>query len=368
MTSDDNSPALGGRSDDNAPMISSVLTRVIVSARGAYTVGNLDALVAHMSDDQRLTYRCAIIRQILGVFKPDITGRAHTSPALQRFLAEMDRWLDEPTAGSAAALSQRINTLEANIPLDFGLQKLAYAVRYQGPDFPYYVRGIIAESGRIPAPLSEVLTMLVAEWQLEAAWAVLRGAAIPPEPHIDTATLGNLLADAHWCYEKRLLGLLARQFSLAQWMQFRSAILHQALWLLESCLHADQVSAALASADHRARIEQIRRWLDHPGTLTKPEHQQAMWEAGKLRRGSFAAGDAIAMTITLFDPDTVPEIHSLHDATIVTIVASLFEGHYDDNSTIHNRMRRREQAHQWQIEAAWAIFNHTPIPPFIAGA
>src|SRR5688500_20166348 len=97
MTPDDNSPALGGRSDDNAPMISSVQTRVIVSARGAYTVGNLDALVGHMSAEQRLAYKRAIIRQILGVFKAEIAERASTSPALHDLLADMDRWLDEPT-------------------------------------------------------------------------------------------------------------------------------------------------------------------------------------------------------------------------------------------------------------------------------
>src|SRR5688572_29087597 len=246
MTADrpDDSPALGGRSDDNAPMISSVLTRVIVSARGAYTVGNLDALVGHMSAEQRLAYKRAIIRQILGVFKAEIAERASTSPALHDLLSDMDRWLDEPTDDHAAALSQRINTLEANIPLDFGLQKLAYAVSYQPPDFPRYVRGIIAESGSIPALHTEVLTALVADWQLEAAWAVLRGTAIPPEPKIDSVTLENLLGDAHWCYEKRLLNLLARQFSLAQWMQFHRAILHQALWLVENGIPADQLSAS----------------------------------------------------------------------------------------------------------------------------
>src|SRR5688572_14559890 len=65
MTADrsDDSPALGGRSDDNAPMISSVLTHVIVSARGAYAARNLDALIEFMTAEQRKQFRHAIVEQ-----------------------------------------------------------------------------------------------------------------------------------------------------------------------------------------------------------------------------------------------------------------------------------------------------------------
>jgi hypothetical protein len=343
-------------------MISSVQTRVIVSARGAYTVGNLDALVEAMSAEQRITYRVAVIRQVLGVFKGEIARRALTNPALQDFLAAMDRWLAEPTDANAASLIQHINSLENNIPLEFGLQKLAFAVGTPKPDFPRYVRGIIAESGSLPALHTEVLNALITQWQLEAAWAVMRRSAIPPEPASDSAALEGLLGNAHWCYEKRLLNLLVQHFTLAQWVQFRNAILHQAVWLVDHGLPPDRVSP-----DYRVWVDQAQHWLDQPAEMTKQVHQQAMWAVGQFRRRSAPTSDALAMLVTLFDPDAVPQHQALHDATIVTIIASIFAGPYADNSTVEKRMLRRETAHQWQIEAAWAIYNNEPIPAFMVG-
>jgi hypothetical protein len=71
-------PQLGGRGDDNAPMISSVLTRVIVSARGAYAVGNLDALIRFMTDDQKTHFTQIIVRQALNaverIMSPEVMG------------------------------------------------------------------------------------------------------------------------------------------------------------------------------------------------------------------------------------------------------------------------------------------------------
>src|SRR5688572_259845 len=52
-------------SSDNSPMISSVLTRVIADARGAYLAGNLKALWDHMNPGQQLRFRQELTRQAL---------------------------------------------------------------------------------------------------------------------------------------------------------------------------------------------------------------------------------------------------------------------------------------------------------------
>jgi hypothetical protein len=339
-----------------------VQTRIIVSSRGAYTVGNLDALIESMTDEQRITYKRAIIHQMLALFEAEIAERAHSSPALHDFLTEITRWLDTPTETNVVPLRRRINTLAANIPLDFALQKLAFAIDLDR-DFPRYVRGIIDESPDFSPPQKEVLIALIADWQLEAAWALLRGSPVPAEPATDSAALDMLLSDAHWCYHQRLLNLLVRHFSLANWVHFRRAILYQALWLVESGIRADQVSAS-----HTSIIKQAHGWLDQPHTLTTHDYQQAVLAVGLFRRKNNVASDAMNMLVPLFNPDAMPEHQALHDAMVVTIIASLFAGAYADDSTVANRMRRREQAHQWQIEAAWAIYNHAPIPAFITTA
>src|SRR5687768_5412464 len=98
MTTDD-SPALGGRSDDNAPMISSVLTHVIVSARGAYTVGNLDALIELMEPSQKLLFKHRIIQQAFDIVLPVITQMPDTQrnyPELLDVVDSVQEWLARP--------------------------------------------------------------------------------------------------------------------------------------------------------------------------------------------------------------------------------------------------------------------------------
>src|SRR5688572_15933880 len=51
------------RDHDDSPMISSVQTRAIADARGAYLVGNLRALTAKMDADQQMRFRQALMQQ-----------------------------------------------------------------------------------------------------------------------------------------------------------------------------------------------------------------------------------------------------------------------------------------------------------------
>jgi hypothetical protein len=55
------------RDQDDAPMISSVQTRIIADARGAYLAGNLRALTAKMDADQQMRFRQALMRQGIAI-------------------------------------------------------------------------------------------------------------------------------------------------------------------------------------------------------------------------------------------------------------------------------------------------------------
>jgi hypothetical protein len=55
------------RPSDNAPMISSVQTRAIADARGAYLAGNLRALADKMDADQQMRFRQALMRQGIAI-------------------------------------------------------------------------------------------------------------------------------------------------------------------------------------------------------------------------------------------------------------------------------------------------------------
>src|SRR5574341_1128439 len=79
-------PQLGGRprpDTSDAPMISSVETRTIASARGAYVAGNLNGLIDRLNVDQLERFRRAVERQALAL---------------------VARWLDHPTQGGELAI------------------------------------------------------------------------------------------------------------------------------------------------------------------------------------------------------------------------------------------------------------------------
>src|SRR5262245_18471533 len=64
MTTGDK-PQLGGQTYDNAPMISGRGTQIIVSARGSYVAGNIDAMIGMRNDEQQKRFRRAVIEQAL---------------------------------------------------------------------------------------------------------------------------------------------------------------------------------------------------------------------------------------------------------------------------------------------------------------
>src|SRR5687768_15441507 len=95
----DNSPQLGGQSDDLSPMISSVQTRVIADARGAYLAGNFKALIEMLGEEQRRVFRSAITGQAVW-YVDRLVQSDYTVD--QPIITDIRRWLVDLDAASAA--------------------------------------------------------------------------------------------------------------------------------------------------------------------------------------------------------------------------------------------------------------------------
>jgi hypothetical protein len=68
---------------DASPMISSVQTRAIADARGAYVVGNLKGLITAMSKVQQLRFKEALIQQASFCLHPYILEGSPESECLE---------------------------------------------------------------------------------------------------------------------------------------------------------------------------------------------------------------------------------------------------------------------------------------------
>jgi hypothetical protein len=358
----DNSPGLGGHSDDLSPMISSVVTRVVVSARGAYTVGNLEGLIKHMTDEQRLAFKVAIVRQIIGVFEAEIVDHAeHRDAIVLDVLADINCWLETPSDSNAARLFTNFTVLEDSDFLEYGIKRVIYGIKHEEPDFPYSMWGIIGEYYSIESIVHKaVLYALGIEWQLEAAWALLRDVPLPPAPQTDTDTLERLSQDAQWCFQQRDLVLLVRLLSPEQQSMFKTMVLQQAMWIIEH-----RSPDWCQSPTDLYWIEQAKHWLSHPESLTLEGHQEAVEAVQADYRNKSVTHRAIRLLIQAFDAHHSPDNFWQDYAGAVCTLAGYTT--HSEHGFGPNSSRRSDEVRQWQIEVAWAMYNHAPLPPFLTG-
>jgi hypothetical protein len=188
MTTDD-SPALGGQASDDAPMISSVQTRVIADARGAYLAGNLDALIGHLNAAQRVAFRQAVVRQSVHLLEPHVpeVPTEHGQVAGIQFAHE---WLANPDGADV----QRAMAYAAGEHIDGGVRYFDYDDIFLQPiwiigatDLALAARegvrvAMVTASWQprgedAPNPVEQAEA--ARRWQVEAAWAILRGQDVP---------------------------------------------------------------------------------------------------------------------------------------------------------------------------------------------
>lgn len=193
-------PQLGGRSADPgdlSPMISSVQTRAIAQARGAYEASNLDALVRLLDAGQALRFRRVVVQQAIHHAAP-ILAASGEGPERDA-LAMVSRWLDNPTPGREIrinALAMELNAvirrvlpiggIRAERLIAYFLARSASPDRHLAANGAWRVVQLAAESRRERAggPFTSPNDAVNAafRWQVEAAWAILRGRAVPPLP------------------------------------------------------------------------------------------------------------------------------------------------------------------------------------------
>jgi hypothetical protein len=353
-------PQLGGRSDDNAPMISSVLTRVIVSARGAYTVGNLDELVKFMTSEQRLTYQCVIICQILSVVEAEISRAALFNPEVSTVISTMQGWLDDPTRERAQQLWRQQSLLDGDASIELALYNIIYSIYQPQLDFVEAVRSMITHGKSVPSVFhKEVLHIIIADWQLAAAWAVIQGAGVPSPPDTDDAALEIYLQDVHWCYEKRKLPLLMRLLSTEQLNVFRTMILQQSLWLIKNGFSADQWLP-----EDQTWIDKASAWLIQSEPLTLAQYLNDLEDFDDYREQS-PHREPITLLMMMFDPDRTSTGYQQNFPDMAVLLTGFAE---TSAPALNIRLRpgvmqKRNIMAAWQVEAAWAILHDQPIPP-----
>jgi hypothetical protein len=175
----DNSPSLGGQSNDLSPMISSVQTRVIADARGAYLAGNLHALIHLMTSDQQQQFQQSMLKHTLSTIRLVFESRPRYHRELE-WVSGLAYLVENPNTLDFEAIRDEIN-MEVQGRGSHSLTTLLNFIAALRPD---PVQAIVQRC-RIALIYLGVCHIdqakdRVDKWQVEAAWAILRNAPIPP--------------------------------------------------------------------------------------------------------------------------------------------------------------------------------------------
>jgi hypothetical protein len=372
MTTDrlDDSPALGGRSDDNAPMISSVQTRVIADARGAYLAGNLDALITRMSDEQTNSFKHAIVQwawaQTIGTRAESGEIRL-SSPEMHEAGRCIERWLEHPSAGHLQDIEQALETLDwfdepDQLMFDFVEAIVSIAARTSA----FTVDGLpFMEAGISPAHESHLQT-IIRQWHLDVAWAILQGRHLPPYPAIDAQTLDLAISDLPYMYQEQNLDALIFAFTEEQALRFRYLMFDKALNAVEKSIPGGPIGKW--ARDHFATIS---NWLDDPA---RPDEATYTHLSNRLLKSPYYPLHAIFLSLRKLSEalnTTSREYRAGHTETaikhatlavtyIIAEAASVTGNHSRSSTALVNVY---PQVHTWLLNAAWAILHDAPIPP-----
>jgi|GEM_PF-6673373 len=390
-------PQLGGQETDISPMISGRGTRIIVSARGAYVAGSLRRLIELMDDHQQLAFRQALVQQTFNAIRAEIDEAIQKGQSqLVEFVPAIENWLADPSEENAQQvhdldLSTPSNRADSRVvipnwcPLPVGQpieaspinNEVWFARRLQTGliravlDFP----GWPAEPILNTLPLSAIcptdahwdgLWSEVHVWLLDAAWAILQGAAIPP---LDTSRAGieRRLGDAELWYRRKHLELMVNLMTPTQQQRFRQAVLEQALQCINT-VPLDRWSPA-----ERQVIEMARRWIVAPG-LVETEIQQAprikFMPTDRFTKPGLMAAHALIKAFGR-EPDRERESGLSNLNVWYAHYAADIAGHVkqlSDGLPAAAFVESQAAMRAWQIEAAWAVLHDEPISPYEFGA
>jgi hypothetical protein len=360
MTTDD-SPALGGQNTDNAPMISSVQTRVIADARGAYITGNLDALVQHMSVDQRHQFRRALVEMAVFYLEPnpdwDQPYREPVMEAARAFLsAQTPEAIQEALA--AARNVHRISGLEPFYDQEYVLDDWSLVIAHLLQSFlPSPVRELesaAAEAAGLGGDEASyyALKSIFRQRITDAAWALLQGREVSLARPVAQTELDSVLSDRNRMLNEGNWAALIRLMNDEQRMRFRQHIVRQSITLVEA-LPPDSTPRTIAMLDA------VRRWLDD----SSADNASAVAAFAASIRGGLdrspramqPSNEAMEATwnaiVTVLNPNLV---RAAQTALIAVEYRSL---HRDAKPELWRL------AEQWRKDTAWAILQGHEPPP-----
>jgi hypothetical protein len=366
MTHDD-SPSLGGHSpDDNAPMISSVLTHAIADARGAYLAGNLDALIGHMSTEQRIRFRQLLLEMAL-YFLEGVPDDERDEPYRSRALDAAQAYLAAATPEAASAAVQAARRVhhvgegpwhDPQYVLDDFSLGIVHILDSTLLASAYTVRRTSIAAHFTNSLTGAALYSIFKQRQIEAAWHLLQRREHSLARPVMQAEIDAALADAALLYRDHHLLPLSRLMSVAQQMRFKQAVVHQALDSAEALWQSQEIDA-----DVRALLDAARRWLHIPDadsqesarTLTArlPDHRRVPIRSTTRPDEGYRAAYYAARAAAQPDP---------HEAARQAINA-IYPGGIPEGPHFNGLSTGR----QWMLDAAWAILHDQDPPPIKAG-
>jgi hypothetical protein len=350
MTTGDE-PALGGWSEGNSPMISSVQTHVFASARGAYVTGNPRALIKLIKPEQKLKLRQFLVEGTLREMETFLADSGHRGEC-EHYVEAIRDWLNNPGETVHNRLADLRGTVDAlpEYRMRRGLYHLMSIILKDDPVF--YTQSAIIIIVKPEHRLRTALRSVVDEWLLESAWAFIRLKL----PAIALATTVDVLeavrADADRMHREARVDVLIDLMSVEQQHQFRQTLLTHTM---------NHVTSILAAQD---LDQQERDWLQKlqaliRGEFTLERHELRAWYRQIADSGSryFSAFCSIISAMTSFS------LFSL--ALSCENTTTFVDGFEKPPGKLRWRPRSdtRRQVRHWQADAAWAILHDTPIPP-----
>jgi hypothetical protein len=359
MTTDD-SPAIGGQSTDDSPMISSVQTRAIADARGAYLARNLDALIGLMSAEQQHSFRRALAEMALYYLEPLPPERWYDSyrerclAAARAFLAAQtpeearvvrEAWPIvpvEPSYDPQWILDEQSVVFVRILDTDSTLTTAAREVRRAAA-------GVLNHSKMINSTLISIFKRR----QLDAAWDLLCGHQVSLARGVEQEEIDAALADAAWMYRDRNLFALVRLMSYAQQLHLKRAAVHQAIESVEALWYSRE-----QDADVRALLDAARRWCDAPS-------EETLQSARILTQSLPEKRNETIGSINQFDEGYAAVFHAACAAALNNpqrAAQHAMLAAYWGRISKRPGFKGPSNGTQWLLDAAWSILHDQELP------
>jgi hypothetical protein len=358
----DDAPALGGQSDDNAPMISSVQTRVIADVRGAYLAGNLDALIERMSDQQRNTFKHAVLQWAWEIsVQAEADELRLRSPEMHEAARCVERWLTQPIPGYLQDVQEALDRLDWWDEPDQMMFDFVEAVVTKPLFATAFAIDRVAYMHNLDSLAHELqIQKIVRQWPLDVAWGLLQGKNLPQYPAIDAQTIDAAISNLPRMFKDQNLNALIFAFNEDQAYQFWHQILGQALTALEKVLprsffdRTARNAFTVLSKCHTDATEPNWEAYSHlMGDLLQRTHRNMIYLWLHTLFAHFYAPDQ------RFDDAPGQLCRSAEEVQHVICAAES-----GGQSRTHSTYKRiQDQVYAWQLEAAWAILHDDPIPP-----